>query len=82
LSEEESQEVPHKSPKEKPIKKTTEVLNIAPEGLKIKSAPCPVPAEHVKLFEECCDKYEKGEMTDTEVMEKVRTTLKDLKKEE
>jgi len=43
-------------------------------------SPCPIPPEHVKLFEECCTKYEKGEMTDLEVMDHVIKTLKELKK--
>jgi len=43
---------------------------------------CPVPAEHVKLFEECCGKYQKGEMSKFEVIDHVVKTLKSLEKSE
>jgi len=43
---------------------------------------CPVPPEHVKLFQDCCERYQKGEMTDLDVMIEVATTLKGLKKME
>ena len=42
---------------------------------------CPVPPEHVKLFQDCCDKYQKGEISDIDVMIEVAKTLKGLKKE-
>ena len=78
MTEEESSQVPQKTSTETEPKGDIESLpQIGQE-----TPPCPVPAEHVKVFEECCDKYEKGEMTGTEVMDQVRTTLKGLKKEE
>lgn len=43
---------------------------------------CPVPPEHVQLFQDSCDKYEKGEITDIDVMIEVAKTLKELKKAE
>lgn len=70
MSEESSQDVP-KVPKEKS----------GQPGINAVAPRCPVPPEHVQLFEDCCNKYEKGEMSDIDVMETVITTLKKLKKE-
>lgn len=41
--------------------------------------PCPVPPEHVQLFQDCCSKYEKGEISDIDVMIEVAKSLKNLK---
>lgn len=51
----------------------------APETV-IEGPVCPIPPEHVKLFEECCERYQKGEMTDLDVITEVAKTLKGLKK--
>lgn len=40
---------------------------------------CPVPPEHVQLYQECCEKYQAGEMTDLDVMMEVVKTLKGLR---
>jgi len=77
MSEEESSQVPQKASTKTERKDDIEALPQIEQ-----EAPCPVPSEHVKRFEECCDKYQKGEMTDIEVMETVITTLKTIKKEE
>ena len=83
--EEESSQVPKKvSPEEtEPAKpEKTGLFGEPIEDVETSKPVCPVPPEHVKLFEECCDKYQKGEMSDIEVMENVITTLKKIKKEE
>jgi hypothetical protein len=41
---------------------------------------CPIPPEHVKTFAECCDKFQRGEMSDLDVVDHVVKTLKELKK--
>ena len=43
---------------------------------------CPVPPEHVKLFQDCCDRYQQGEISDIDVMIEVAKSLKELKKAE
>ena len=40
---------------------------------------CPIPPEHVRTYEECCDKYAKGEMSDLDVLGEVIGTLKKLR---
>lgn len=41
---------------------------------------CSVPPAHVKDYQDCCEKYTKGEMSDLEVMGKVIDTLGRLRK--
>lgn len=43
---------------------------------------CPVPATHVKAFEDYCRDYEAGKMSFDEVVAKVNASLKTLKKPE
>lgn len=89
MSEEENSQLPQKPSLETEPKGDIETLpQIEQETMPAMAptpstpAPCPVPPEHVKLFEECCTKYEKGEMSDLDVMIEVAKSLKGLKKEE
>ena len=40
---------------------------------------CPTPPEHVQAYQDACEKYSKGEMTDLEVMGKVIDDLRKLR---
>lgn len=60
------------SQKEKPPEKLDSTLN--PDPLK-----CSVPPAHVKDYQECCEAYEKGEMTDLDVLGNVINSLKKIK---
>lgn len=40
---------------------------------------CPVPATHVKDYEEVCAKFARGEISEAEVQAKVSESLKNLK---
>lgn len=78
MSEEETSQAVSQQGKEKAVQQALESL---PEIEKPEPV-CPVPPEHVQLFQDCCDKYEKGEMSDLDVMIEVARTLKGLKKGE
>ena len=81
--EEEVSQVPEKaSQEETELAKKTGLFGEPIEDAETSKPVCPAPPEHVKLFEECCDKYRKGQMSDIEVMETVIGTLKKIKKEE
>ena len=41
---------------------------------------CPVPATHVKDFEQCCQDYAEGKLSESEVLTKVGEALKTLRK--
>jgi hypothetical protein len=41
---------------------------------------CPVPATHVKDFDNCCRDYVAGKLTDAEVLSRVGDMLKTMKK--
>lgn len=43
---------------------------------------CPVPATHVKDFEDVCKAYADGKLSEADVMAKVSESLKGLKKPE
>ena len=43
---------------------------------------CPIPPTHVKEFADVCKAYEKGEMSEAEVIAKVNESLRSLKKPE
>lgn len=70
MSDEESSQGPEQVPREKS----------GSPGTSTASPPCPIPPEHVKVFEECCDRYQKGEISDIDVMETVIKTLKKMKR--
>lgn len=65
--EEVSQEVSPEEPLEKP------------ETVKVKSEHlvCPPPPPHVKTYQDCCEAYKRGEMTDLDVLASV---INDLRK--
>ena len=78
MSEESEPVKPEPFPKPLPKRETgntPEIENIEPE-----TSPCPILPKHIKLFEDCCTKFEKGEMTDLEVMDHVIKSLRELKK--
>jgi hypothetical protein len=54
--------------------------SIESESLEPQPFECPIPPEHVKTFAECCDKFQRGEMSDLDVVDHVVKTLKELKK--
>lgn len=58
----------------KPTSGNNTIENIEPE-----TSPCPIPAEHVRNYEVCCDKYARGEMSDLDVLGEVIGTLKKLR---
>jgi len=70
MSEESSQE------EEVPVEEGSQ------ESVKVEKPVCPTTPKHVQLYQDCCDKFEKGEMTDIDVMEHVIGTLKKIRKTE
>jgi len=50
------------------------------ENVESEASPCPVPEPHVQSFAECCEKFQRNEMSDLDVMDHVVKTLRELKK--
>lgn len=77
MSEETEPVKPEPFPKPLPKREagnTAEIENIEPE-----TSPCSVPAAHIRSYEQCCDKYARGEMSDLDVLGEVIGTLKKLR---
>ena len=50
------------------------------ESLEPQPPVCPVPEPHIANFAECCEKFQRGEMSDLDVVDHVVKTLRELKK--
>jgi hypothetical protein len=71
-------EVPQPFPKLVP--KTERGNSMESESIEPQPFECPVPEPHVANFASCCEKFQRGEMSDLDVMDHVVKTLRELKK--